>query len=457
MPSSNALTIGDMITESQMDTDSNQVNHNSLARGSTAPKRLRENEYTSPSTNSESAKSRQKISGDPAPLLFFDLKPDKRNREHIIIQLKQANIYDAVKEFRITNNGNLLIYPSTIINKQVILNCSAFLPEATKLDLALEDNGPMIIIKGSSFTYLSNHTDELRSYGIIKMFKIVNKSSEKELNLVKALVKDISTKDELLKHKHIYINKLRHFVEGLTKHPVQCGACKRFGHKEDSCTGHAICSHCAEQHDEYFDCSIKPSKCANCNLSHSSFYRGCKIFQQIKNELNSNKANASEVYQKYSTLNSTNTVSSGFTRVNSYSEATKKDELFDKLDKLSQNQQEHFEKQNKNFEEFKGDIVSIKKKVEVIEANVSEMNTKTDIKIAENNKSMFGFFVDIFKLLSPKSDFNKLKPVADRFNAYNLQLGGNEQSQLSIENRRNSVSTQSTLNSANPFIYSLKW
>lgn len=148
-----------------------------------------------------------RISGDPAPIVYFDLKTDYLKRDTLAYFLKDANIYEQVREFRFTNN-NLLIFPINVNSKELILQ-SSFLSGIVILDLALEDKGPLVIIKGSPYSELIKFETELSCYGVVKIFRIENsKNKSKELNLVKALVADNDTKDMLVNQKHIFINKL---------------------------------------------------------------------------------------------------------------------------------------------------------------------------------------------------------------------------------------------------------
>lgn len=91
----------------------------------------------------------------------------------------------------------------------------------------------------------------------------------------------------------------------------------------------------------------------NCHLNHSSFYRGCKIFQQLKLELNQPKANPNEVYQKLKSAlpNNSQPTSNLSTSNPSYSEAIKKDDILEKLEKIAQTQGDCLTKQNENFTE----------------------------------------------------------------------------------------------------------
>lgn len=444
-------TVGAMLTEAY----SNKVH---------TEKKRSIDEIASPSQKNESEKSRQKLAKDPAPILYFDVKTEHCTRDAITILLKKANIYGHVKEFRITSNGNLLIFPLNLSSKNSILNCDQFLHGVIKLDLAEEDKGPMLMIKGSSFTELQNYEDELKCYGISKIFCIINvKNKGKELNLVKALMRDSDKKTELLNQKTIYINKLRHYVEDVAKHPIQCGICKKFGHKDSDCTSKLICSHCALHHSSSIDCTNKQARCTNCQQNHSSFYRGCIIYQQLKKELNLSKANPTEIYKRLANQGPATQPQATIptTHQSSYSDALKKDVILEKLEKLSQEQTENFKKQASGFEEFKKDIHDLNSKVGNIESGLAEVNLKTDKKIADNNKSVFNFVFENLKAASIKIDQKNLKPISDRFTTYNNLLASgalNDQSNLVSENRRISMPAQApSINQANPFSHTSKW
>jgi len=331
-----------------------------------------------------SKQSKQKIDGDPAPIVYFDIESSIRNNEKITLLLKQANIYDPIRNFRLTNNGNLIIFPKSLIRKSLILECEQFLPGITKLDLAVEDKGPMIIIKGSPHSVISKSHEELETYGISETYQISNtKNGNKELKLVKALVPNEDDKEELLNQKFIYIYKIKHYIEDVVKQPTQCINCKNFGTlvTKASCKCEWTCSRCAKQHDPNQECSNAPIKCVNCNRSHSSYYRGCKVYQTLKLELNKSKANSKEVYEKYgartqSAVSGSQSLAMPEASQVNYSSMASKNDILDKIDKLAESQNKNFEKQTSKIEDFKSEIQDIKSSIVGIESTLKGLMRK---------------------------------------------------------------------------------
>ena len=69
--------------------------------------------------------------------------------------------------------------------------------------------------------------------------------------------------------------------------PVQCTNCQEFGHTQKYCTLCPVCVVCGELH-RTSECPKKGLsdknviKCGNCNENHTANYRGCKVYQHLK-------------------------------------------------------------------------------------------------------------------------------------------------------------------------------
>ena len=80
----------------------------------------------------------------------------------------------------------------------------------------------------------------------------------------------------------------RHRVVVYVPDPLRCYRCQRYGHKATWCNGKERCSVCSGPHPVK-NCPHtvdkdggKETKCANCQGSHSTSYRGCPRYKEAK-------------------------------------------------------------------------------------------------------------------------------------------------------------------------------
>src|SRR5664279_4136070 len=91
--------------------------------------------------------------------------------------------------------------------------------------------------------------------------------------------------------------------------PVQCHNCLRYGHIQAKCRSATRCPRCAGQH-KYVDCTVKDkaelARCAKCGQQHSSKYRGCAKYTEVKTVLRTaalNKLSYADALKKVKTDN----------------------------------------------------------------------------------------------------------------------------------------------------------
>ncbi|CAF1041914.1 unnamed protein product [Brachionus calyciflorus] len=134
---------------------------------------------------------------------------------------------------------------------------------------------------------IKNYVKE--NYQIDNMLRMIKKSSNKPLTLVKAVTSCVNSFNKTIQDGYIKIGYTRIKVTawkfGTT--PDQCFKCQKFGHSQNNCKSKDfICLRCAGKH-HYKDCKITNAEdyiCANCNLNHASCSKECKILQEAVNK-----------------------------------------------------------------------------------------------------------------------------------------------------------------------------
>ena len=80
----------------------------------------------------------------------------------------------------------------------------------------------------------------------------------------------------------IKIAFLRVNVEVYIPNPLRCFNCQQYGHHEDRCKNHHVCTKCGEQAKHHENLCKNPTKCANCGETHDANSKKCKIWQKEK-------------------------------------------------------------------------------------------------------------------------------------------------------------------------------
>ena len=190
---------------------------------------------------------------------------------------------DLIKFYSVNKNKNLVVYPVSVEAKNRILSCEPFFKDFKKIDLSNFENRPCLIIKDMSYGFAQTFKNQLAVHGIIDVIEIKRKGAtmnETEIKKIKAVCDSVNTRDKLLR-EHLVVCYKKFFTEPSFKQPSMCYKCNTIGHLEADCPSKfALCGRCSMQKHEGL-CSSRP-KCINCNGEHSSFYKGCPVYENAK-------------------------------------------------------------------------------------------------------------------------------------------------------------------------------
>jgi hypothetical protein len=136
-----------------------------------------------------------------------------------------------------------------------------------------------IIIKGLNYKTINSYSYELSKIGI-KQINQMMKSNE-NFRMIRAECTDNDVKEKLIK-EGIKIDHFSLKVEDYKRpiRPLQCFNCQKFDHVATNCPdkNKPVCLKCGGDHIVKV-CTSDEVKCANCNLDHTSSYKGCLVFQ----------------------------------------------------------------------------------------------------------------------------------------------------------------------------------
>ncbi len=97
------------------------------------------------------------------------------------------NIKDVIiEDYKLTANGNLLIYTKSNSDNEKILNNNKIFSGLNKLNLNVIDKKPYLVVKDMSIEYAEDKLDELNDkFGIIEIFEMKSKFTNKSQKMVK--------------------------------------------------------------------------------------------------------------------------------------------------------------------------------------------------------------------------------------------------------------------------------
>jgi hypothetical protein len=338
-----------------------------------------------------------------APIIIFKLSEEMKDKAKIEEYLKD-NIKDVIiEDYKLTANGNLLIYTKSNNDNEKILNNNKIFSGLNKLNLNVIDKKPYLVIKDMSIEYAEDKFDELNDkFGIIEIFEMKSKFTNKSHKMVKIELETDEIKRNLLAKRFIKMGIRKYYLEDFCKQPTQCRKCKGFGHVEIKCVSILKCGKCGQNHENEGCLKTKDElKCANCNGKHSTFYRGCPEYISAKNKISNDKGNVNTV------IGSSEVLSNEYTRT--YSNVTSNEELCNKFENMFQDMKKCI---NENTEKvIKQEMIPIQKSIDHIMVNMKM-----------NNMKMCFFVIDVIKQLVPSvvvSD-EKLKFIHDCYSFHEL-------------------------------------
>ena len=217
------------------------------------------------------------------PILIF--KP--RSAQNCDLELFSRCLTDGnynsndIERMKLDKNGNGLIFCNNYKTMKLIMSDEKIFSGARKIIL---NQSPSLILKGLKFEDAKSHLEEFKQFGILDIEQL---GKNKNTQMTKAICKDFQSLYDNLKNPIKLLFGRMVFTEPFMSNIIQCNKCKIFGHVESECKNDKICKTCGithkkeEDYDDYDDCK-KQKCCANCKLSHSCYWRGCKIFIEHK-------------------------------------------------------------------------------------------------------------------------------------------------------------------------------
>ena len=120
--------------------------------------------------------------------------------------------------------------------------------------------------------------DEMKSQGVtaVKRFRFKKDGQLKDTNTF------VFTFNTPNLPSTIKIAFLRVGVEIYIPNPLRCFSCQQYGHQEDRCKNHPVCSNCGEPAIHHETLCKSPAKCANCGEGHNANSKECKIWHKEK-------------------------------------------------------------------------------------------------------------------------------------------------------------------------------
>ena len=120
--------------------------------------------------------------------------------------------------------------------------------------------------------------DEMKPQGVtaVKRFRVKKDGQLKDTNTF------VFTFNTQVLPPTIKIAFLRVNVEIYIPNSLRCFNCQQYGHHEDRCKNHPVCSRCGEPAIHHETLCKNPLKCANCGESHDANSKECKIWHKEK-------------------------------------------------------------------------------------------------------------------------------------------------------------------------------
>ena len=350
-----------------------------------------------------------------APIIYFRIdfelvKKPLLLEKKIMDALEKSKII--LKSIKVTQNGNLLVYPSNIDDKKNIIENRLLFPECKLCDLEKNIKKNQLIVKGINaenfgLRYNSGITQKYKICNIIE----IKKKDGTILNVCKIELESKEEFERLLQVGTIQLGLFSYKVEQVAKSPLRCHNCKEFGHSIKSCNKTTKCAKCGrDSHDN--ECENNITCCINCGDSHSSYFKGCPAYKdQMKTEI----AKANETKRKRIETESNNeTVPQGFKR--NYSAVT------NPINNINHQIKLNFEALSKQLQNTLNDSIKNEMKSSINEFK-QEVKSLVSKAVCENNERICYFLIDVVRAIQPnlaKPNNNMIDVISSRFNHHNM-------------------------------------
>jgi hypothetical protein len=199
-----------------------------------------------------------------------------------------------INSIKVTQNGNLLVYPGSVEDKKMLIEKNLLFPESQSCDLEMNKKNLQLLVKGINAENfeLRYNSNLIQNHKISQVIEIKKKDGT-VLNMCKI---EMETKDEfegLLHAGNIKIGLYSYKVEKIARSPLMCHNCKEYGHSLKSCNKQSRCAKCGKNsHENECDANVK---CLHCGNNHSCYFKGCSTYKDLmKKEIESDKERVKE-------------------------------------------------------------------------------------------------------------------------------------------------------------------
>ncbi|CAF0952751.1 unnamed protein product [Brachionus calyciflorus] len=159
---------------------------------------------------------------------------------------------------------------------------------------------------------LENKEYMLKNYKITNMLRIIKKSINKPMDLVKAIINDREDFNKIIDKKIITIgcSRIRVSPWKFDIRPDQCFHCQKIGHFAETCPDKSkspTCLRCAKKHSHKNCPCNDPNKyrCSNCNGNHPACSKSCELIQnEIKRKKDLLEKKAEKASSKFTRVES---------------------------------------------------------------------------------------------------------------------------------------------------------
>ncbi len=176
----------------------------------------------STSTNPSSSSTKSSTLTRIAPIIYFKLGSEFLiNKSALSKQLEEINNFlkIEIKDFKITANGNLLVYLNIDIDKQKLFNSKIF-DQYRKIDLGAAERRPQAVLKGMSAQEVNKSIDKVKIYGMLECLPLNDKNPN--ANICKVIFDSIESKNRALLTGFILIEKyIKTRIEDFKRPPIQ--------------------------------------------------------------------------------------------------------------------------------------------------------------------------------------------------------------------------------------------
>ncbi len=324
----------------------------------------------------------------PTPLIVLDLKDLKEDSKNAT-KLFKVWLKDTKATVKFTQNGNLLIFPTTDQERTTLLNRS--LNYNSKTITELTPKGEELILKGMTYGEVKKLETELETNHGLSNVREMKSFTNKSITLKKVRMTCCDTvKAEKFLQEGIILNYQKFYFEEFKQkfRLTQCFKCQKLGHIAKNCKSEnkvcIICSSIITEGDEDHEVDIadegkitckKQKKCALCGGEHSNAFSKCpKKIEKIK-EINSKNG------RSYASVTNPNSEPANSNVNNEFLTnllTSFKDEVAEKIDQGIQSLREEINEMLNRMKKIETDIYDLKSSRDENVTKIKNLQSKVD-------------------------------------------------------------------------------